>query len=83
MAEAQSGKKSFTIHIDRATFKTPFEKLTGAQIRGLPTPPVGPDRDLYLQQKGKNEDRLIRDDDVVDIEEGLHFYTAPTTINPG
>lgn len=76
-------KSENVIHIDRAQFKVPSDSMTGAQIRLLPTPPVSGDRDLWLEAKGGQPDRLIADADIVPMENGLHFFTAPREITPG
>lgn len=71
------------IHIDRADYHVDAAALTGLQIRDLPTPAIGPDRDLYLQARGHEEDQLIADSQVVTLENGMHFFSAPRTITPG
>jgi hypothetical protein len=71
------------ITIDRAHYKAPTTPMTGSEIRALASPPVGPDRDLYLEVHGRGQDRLIGDEDPVDLKPGMHFYSAPKTINPG
>lgn len=77
------GKDEFVIHIDRVQFKVSNASLTGAQIRLLPNPPIGPDRDLYLEQTGHDPDVLVGDDAVVEMKNGLHMFTAPREITPG
>ncbi len=74
--------KRVTIRIDRTEYEWQEEKITGAQLRRLPTPPVLPERDLFLVVPG-HPDRLIKDDDTVVVHDGLRFFTAPNTINPG
>lgn len=71
-----------TIHIDKAQFKLDAGSLTGAQIRALPTPSIGPEFDLWEDIPGGN-DRLIGNDEVVVLHNGQHFFTAPATITPG
>ncbi len=71
------------ITIDRKPYKAPKTPMTGAEIRALAEPPIGPDRDLYLGVPGRGQDRLIGDDEPVDLKPGMHFYSAPKTINPG
>jgi hypothetical protein len=56
--------------------------MTGAQLRLVPSPPIGPDRDLFEVVPGST-DRKIGDDDPVEIRDGKRFFTAPTQINPG
>ena len=72
----------FTIRIDRAEYEWPEEKITGAQLRQLPRTPIPPDRDLFQVVPGHN-DREIKNDDTVEVHDGLRFFTAPNTINPG
>ena len=74
--------KPFVIRIDRKEYKWLEEKINGAQVRGLPSPPIPPERDLFQVIPGK-EDRKIKDDDTVEVHDGLRFFTAPGTINPG
>jgi hypothetical protein len=70
------------IRIDREAFDVTSEEITGAGLRALPTPPVGPDRDLYEIRPGQ-DDSLISNDEVVRVREGQRFFTAPGRINPG
>ena len=74
--------KVFTIRIDRTEYEWPEEKITGAQLRRLPPTPIPPERDLFQVIPG-HPDRKIKDDDTVEIHDGLRFFTAPNTINPG
>ena len=70
------------IFIDRKEYTAPSEEMTGAEIRALPNPPIGPDRDLWLEVPG-GDDEKIGDDQVVELRSGMHFFTAPATITPG
>jgi hypothetical protein len=46
--DAEAGKPGeFHIKIDRVEYRVAEEELTGAQLRRLPNPPIGPDRDLF------------------------------------
>ena len=74
--------KVFTIRIDRTEYEWQKEKITGAQLRRIPTPPIPPERDLFQVVPG-HPDRQIKDDDTVEVHDGLRFFTAPNTINPG
>ena len=58
------------------------DKLTGAQLRQVPSPPIPPERDLFQVIPGRPDEK-IKDDDTVQIHDGLRFFTAPNTINPG
>lgn len=74
--------QEITIHIDRAVFKVGATSLSGAQLRVLPTPPVGEERDLVIEVPG-GHDRVIADDEVVQLHDGIHFFTTPRHITPG
>ncbi len=73
---------AFHIRIDRTEFKVTVEELTGEQLRQLPHPPIGPDRDLFEVIPGQ-PDRKIANDYVVEIYDGKRLFTAPAHINPG
>jgi hypothetical protein len=72
----------FHIQIDRVHYEVEADHLTGAQLRQLPKPPTGSDRDLFEVVPG-SPDRKIGDADVVKMHDGLRFFTAPAVINPG
>ena len=74
--------KVFKIQIDRTEYDWAEEKISGAQLRRLPPTPIPPDRDLFQVVPG-HPDRKIKDDDTVEVHDGLRFFTAPNTINPG
>lgn len=74
--------KVFEIRIDRTTFKVEQSVMTGAQLRKLPDPDIGLDRDLFEVVPG-GSDLKIEVDTQVQIRNGLRFFTAPAQINPG
>lgn len=74
--------KKIVVHIDRTPYKVSDGELTGAQLRALPDPDIGPEFDLWLEVPG-GEDLRIADDEEVRLKEGMHFFTAPSVINPG
>lgn len=76
------GPKGSSIKIDRAEYTVYEEKLSGAQLRQVPPTPIPPDRDLFQVVPG-HDDLKIKDDDTVQMSDGLRFFTAPNTINPG
>lgn len=80
--EEQNPKEAFEIQIDRTHYKVHRERMTGLEIRHVPSPPIGPDRDLFEVVPG-GSDLKILDDTVVEIRNGLRFFTAPAQINPG
>jgi hypothetical protein len=75
-------EEKFQIQIDRNHYTVRQERMTGTQIRHVPTPPIGPDRDLFLVVPG-GSDQKIADNEEVEIRNGLRFFTAPAQINPG
>jgi hypothetical protein len=74
--------KDVHIQIDRTPYAVTAHSLTGAQIRQIPVPPIGAERDLFEVVPGA-PDRKILDSDVVQIHNGQRFFTAPGQINPG
>jgi hypothetical protein len=70
------------ILIDGAHLVAPHREMTGAQLRQLPQPPIGADRDLWLDVDG-GLDRIIADTDTVDLHPQMRFFTVPRVINPG
>jgi hypothetical protein len=75
-------KEHFQIHIDRVHFTVERDTMTGAELRALPTPPIGPERDLFEVVPG-GTDRKIEDGHAVLLRNGMRFFTAPSHINPG
>jgi hypothetical protein len=73
---------AYSIKIDRVTYEVHRPELTGLQIRHVPEPPVGPDRDLFEVVPG-GSDKKIADTEEVKMRDGLRFFTAPAQINPG
>lgn len=71
-----------TIKVDRAVYKVDAQQLTGFQLRQLSTPPVGSDRDLFEVVPGGSDVKVL-DEQVVQMRDGLRFFTAPAQINPG
>jgi len=82
-AQDSSGTHSrvIPIFIDDVKYELSNGSATGAQLRALV--PVPMDRDLWLEVPGPRDDDLIRPDDTYEVKPGSHFYTAPSTINPG
>jgi hypothetical protein len=79
----QKPQNKITIRVDRQVIHVEVAMLTGLGIRQLVTPPIGPDRDLFLVHPGPAEDEPIADDREVELKSGMEFFSAPTTINPG
>ena len=74
--------RAFEIKIDRTAYKVRQPVLTGAELRRLPEPDIGPDRDLFEVVPG-GSDLKIEADTKVEMRNGLRFFTAPAQINPG
>jgi len=74
--------KEVHIQIDRTPYKVLQSEMTGAELRQIPTPSIGPDRDLFEVVPGA-PDRKISDSAVVELHNGQRFFTAPGQINPG
>ncbi len=66
----------FEIQIDGKEYKVASRHMTGLELRHLPTPPIGPDRDLLEGEPGGSH-RKIGDAEVVEIRNGLRFFTTP------
>lgn len=86
MAIANEDRKEpdheYKIQIDRAHYEVEKEVLTGAQLRALPKPDIGPERDLFEVLPGE-DDLKIELTTMVKMKNGLRFFTAPGHINPG
>ena len=74
--------KVFDIQIDRTHYQVSRNRITGAELRNIPTPPIPQDRDLFEVIPGR-PDRKVENEDRVLLRDGLRFFTAPNTINPG
>ena len=74
--------KTFDIQIDRVVYTLTENRLTGDDLRSVPNPPIPPERDLFEIIPG-HADRKVEYDDRILIRDGLRFFTAPNTINPG
>ena len=80
--EKPNEDKVFDIQIDRAHYKVSQTRITGAELRNIPTPPIPPDRDLFEVIPGR-PDQKVKAEDRILVRDGLRFFTAPNTINPG
>lgn len=78
----QGGPTKFQIRIDRDHFEVTQVTLTGVDLRALPDPPIGPERDLFEVVPG-GSDIKIESAAAVEMRNGLRFFTAPAQINPG
>ncbi len=76
-------EREIPIQIDHKPYKAPKPAMTGSELRALAVPPIGADRDLFRVVAGPGDDVLVGDEDLVELQPGMHFYSAPKTINPG
>lgn len=72
-----------TIYVNRHPFRVADQPVTGAALKELPTPPVGPDLDLVRIMHGGESDLFVRPDEVVELEDGTEFFAVPRTIMAG
>jgi hypothetical protein len=82
LKEFEERQHPYEIKIDRTEFKVKEHFLTGAQLRALPSPPIGPDRDLFEVVPGGSDEK-IAETQKVKMHDGQRFFTAPAQINPG
>ena len=73
------GRKVF---IDKKRYRAPKDKMTGTELRALAEPPIGADRDLWLDVVDALDD-LVQDDVEVDLDRCDRFFTVPRLITPG
>lgn len=74
--------RPFPIFIDKKKYEVTEDKMSGAALRALATPPIGSDRDLYLVVPG-GEDELVDDADSAELKPGTKFMSVPKLITPG
>lgn len=78
----QENQNLIPIHIDHKQYRVEGPTMTGAQLRALPETPIGPDYDLWQDVPG-GDDIKILNDTIVTLRPGMHFHSAPATIDPG
>lgn len=79
----RSDGRQIAIQIDHRPYKAEKTPMTGAELRTLADPDIGADRDLFRVVPGPGDDVKVGDQDAIGLEPGMHFYSAPKTINPG
>lgn len=80
--EVHREPERFEILIDRTPYIVTQRQMNGEELRRVPSPPIGPDRDLFERVPG-GTDRKIENTTIVEIRNGLRFFTVPAHINPG
>jgi hypothetical protein len=68
------------IHIDNKSYKAPKNPMTGAELKQLGG--IAGGYDLWQKVPSK-DDKMIKDNESVQLKNGEHFYSAPSSLNPG
>jgi hypothetical protein len=68
------------IHIDNKGYKAPKNPMTGTELKQLGG--ISGGYDLWQKVPG-TDDKLINDGESVQLKNGMHFYSAPSSLNPG
>lgn len=71
------------IRINGQVFVTAKRPLSGAELRRLPTPPLGGDQDIYQVNRGGGADVVVADEQLIDLDNGADFFSTPRTILAG
>lgn len=75
-------KETIVIVIDNKKYRAPAAVLTGDELRKLADPDIGVGFDLWQEVPG-GEDNLVEGSERVKLRNGMSFYSANSTINPG
>jgi hypothetical protein len=67
-------KKPLRISIDGTSYTPGKTEMTGAELRSLPSPPIGDDREFWWDVPGK-EDQQVAPTQRLVLEDGMAFYT--------
>ena len=70
------------VRINRMNYTVTEEKLSGKALRKLGDILIPQDRDLFQIVPG-HEDVKVKNDDFIDLTDGIRFFTSPKVINPG
>lgn len=71
------GPHKFEIFIDGTRFEVEQTSMTGLQLKALAG--IDPSYQMFLEQHGRDDDKLIGDNEAVAIKSGLHFFAIPAT----
>ena len=82
MDEGKREASEVTVVIDGLSYRVRGGVMQASHIRAIPHPPIGPDRDIWLEVPD-GSDRFLADQESVDLNEGVHFFTAPQMIMAG
>jgi hypothetical protein len=75
-------RNEIVIHIDRKMHKVDQATMTGVELRRLSDPSIGADYDLFLEVPG-GEDKLVGDEEMIELKDGMHFFSVQRHITPG
>ena len=69
-----------TIYIDQKPYHAASDKFSGAELRKLCIPPIGPDKNIFRVVSGKGDDIKLGDGDMVAVnmreaKQGRHFFS--------
>jgi hypothetical protein len=70
-----------SIIIDKKQYFAPKPQMTGAELKALAG--IVGDYILYKKVPGQGDDVKIKDDTLVQLKDGDHFYSVQSTLNPG
>ena len=74
--------EKLNIVIDNKKYRAPAPVLTGDELRKLADPDIGAGFDLWQEIPG-GEDNLVEAHERIKLRDGMSFYSANSTINPG
>lgn len=74
--------ETIIIVIDNKKYRAPAPALTGDELRMLADPDIGAGFDLWQEIPG-GEDNLVEATERIKLRNGMSFYSANSTINPG
>lgn len=70
--------KRHTIHVNKRSYHTDADTLTGSQIKALAKDDgVDADWELFIDNHGKTPDTPVADGQQVTIENGMKFRASP------
>jgi Multiubiquitin len=73
--DAQEKKHEFTIFIDAVKYHVDKTSMTGAEIKALAR--IDAQYQLFLEERGDQPDKPIKDTEAVSIRNDMHFYAIP------
>jgi hypothetical protein len=83
MSQPEHTRPPFDVEIDGHTYRVESTTTTGRELRELAGIPPAERRDLYIEEPGVTEDKLVSDHDVVTVRQGMSFFSTPRLILAG